>query len=146
MALKDVFNDSFKLTRNSGNPEKSKIFNLLKDIAEATEGKVGFSPDTTEKVQSAHNTLSLYKAKKATEKQLMDTFASLGLTFYQWIMSTHNNLLIDSVEGVKEIYIEPDTIVDSKISTDSSIPTPVDIAEYLPTPSPTATVFNIKRK
>ena len=77
-----------QFTRFFGDAEKNYAINLLKTIAEATDGSIAFPPTMIKKVQVAHDTLEAFKKKKATEKQLVDTFASVGLIFYQWLESS----------------------------------------------------------
>lgn len=89
-------------TRFFGDVEKNYAVNLLKTIAEATEGRIAFPPTMIKKVQVAHDTLEAFKKKKATEKQLVDTFASVGLAFFTWISSTVNQVQIEAAEPTVE--------------------------------------------
>ncbi|SRR6266404_3971109 len=98
MSLKD----QLQFVRYFGDAEKNYAVNMMKTIAEATEGRIAFPSTMIARVQSAHDTLELYKKKKATEKQILDVFASVGLAFYQWISATERQVQIEAIEGAVE--------------------------------------------
>lgn len=109
-------------TRYFGDRERNYAVNLLKTISEAAGGQIAFPPTMIAKVQSAHDTLGLYKKKKATEKQLLDTFATVGLSFFTWITATVNQIDIESVESVREDPLGSLEDVDSQLAAADSAP------------------------